>query len=237
LPPEPIRCTWQTTAVAEIEAGPGVPKDDATRGLERVIFFSDAVMAIALTLLAISLPVPPGGLTDAGVWHAIGGFLRQGYLTFVITFVVIAAFWINHHRLFENIQRINLGLIRINMVFLFAIVIMPYATRLFSEKGTGQAGTVLYAAAVALVGLSLLGVAWQAHRTTLFGPMAGERESLDTVRALAIPTTAFLISIPLAFISTSVAEWSWLVISVLMIGVVRGLRRRSRRRALGEPPA
>lgn len=192
-------------------------------------------MAIALTLLAIDLPIPPTGLTDAGVWHTIGGFLHHDYLTFVITFVVIALFWINHHRLFEHIHGINIGLIRINMVFLFAIVIMPYATRLLNQDGAGQAGTVLYAATVALVGLSLLGSAWQAHRTNLYDPGSGERRFSDTIWRLAVPTAAFLISIPIAFVSTPAAEWSWLVTSVLLTRVVRILRRRARRHTLGEP--
>jgi hypothetical protein len=77
--------------------------------------------------------------------------------------------------------------------------------------------------------LSLLGSAWQAHRTKLFAAGTRESQSGDVVRGLAIPTAAFLISIPIAFISTSVAEWSWLVTSVLMLQLVRILRRRSRR--------
>jgi uncharacterized membrane protein len=199
--------------VAEHGAGPAEVADETSRGLERLVFFSDAVMAIALTLLAIDLPLPPAGLSDAQTWQHVGSLVHEGYLTFGISFIVIAVFWINHHRFFNQVRRIDPVLVRLNMVFLFAIVIVPYFTRLLGAQHTStQVGTVLYAATVALVGASLAACVWHARRAELLHPEVTGWQATDAIRHLAIPAMAFLISIPIAFANPSVAEWSWLVL-------------------------
>lgn len=76
---------------------------------ERTVYFSDAVIAIAMTLLAIELPLPQG-VTPVAVWHSFVSNLGEEYLAFLISFAVIGAFWYQHHRYFERVARVDTAL-------------------------------------------------------------------------------------------------------------------------------
>src|SRR3954452_23319670 len=76
----------------------------AVGSAERLVFFSDAVVAIAITLLALELPVPTGD-TNAAVWHSLGDHLGE-YLAFLISFAVIGSHWFGHHQLFRYLGRL-----------------------------------------------------------------------------------------------------------------------------------
>jgi len=100
--------------------------DYESRAADRLIFFSDAVVAIAITLLAIDLPVPEGD-TAPELWSSI----RQNdghYASFLISFAVVAAGWGNHHDLFRYVNRIDSRLRTFDMAWLLMIILMPFAT-------------------------------------------------------------------------------------------------------------
>src|SRR5271166_4690531 len=100
---------------------------------ERLIFFSDAVVAIAITLLALALPVPHA-VTSRALFKAMWAE-HDWYFAFLISFVVIANHWRSHHRLYRNVTRLDHRIITINLFWLLLIVITPFATRLLSANG------------------------------------------------------------------------------------------------------
>ena len=107
------------------------PAADA-RAADRLILFSDAVVAIAITLLAIDLPVPHGSTASA--------FLKSAqdndghYAAFLISFAVIAAAWNSHHNLFRYTTRVDGRLRTFNTAWLMMIVLNPFATRLLTAQ-------------------------------------------------------------------------------------------------------
>jgi uncharacterized membrane protein len=108
-------------------------RESGAQAAERLTFFSDAVVAIAITLLAIDLPVPEGdtfGLFWASVRHDDGH-----YAAFLISFVVIAAAWFDHHDLFRYIRSTDARLRLLNMGWLLSIVLNPFATKLLVVSG------------------------------------------------------------------------------------------------------
>jgi uncharacterized membrane protein len=108
-------------------------RDLDARGVDRLIFFSDAVVAIAITLLAIDLPVPTGG-TVSEFWSSVR--LNAGhYAAFLISFLVIAASWSRHHDIFRYARRMDSRLRTLNMAWLFMIILNPFATRLLTSQG------------------------------------------------------------------------------------------------------
>jgi uncharacterized membrane protein len=213
---------------------PKAAEEPLAEPVERLVFFSDAVIAIAMTLLILDLPLP-GGEDDAARWRSFGHLLGQQYFTFALSFVVTAAYWAAHRRLFHRIARVGPGLIPANMVFLFLIVVLPYSTRLVGEDGRFQVGTVVYAATVTLLGVSQLGLLFVAHRSRLFRADAG-RAPAELARGALVPLLAFAISIPIAFADVSAAKWSWLWLSVLLSGLAR-LDHLRRRRAAAPGPS
>jgi hypothetical protein len=107
--------------------------DPGRRAVDRLTFFSDAVVAIAITLLAIDLPVPTGA-TVSQFWSSVrhnGGH----YAAFAISFVAIAAAWDHHHDIFRYAQSMDSRVRTLNMAWLLTIVLNPFATKLLTSQG------------------------------------------------------------------------------------------------------
>ena len=112
--------------------------DPQRRAVDRLIFFSDAVVAIAITLLAIDLPVPTGA-TVSQFWSSVrhnGGH----YAAFAISFVAIAAAWDHHHDIFRYAQSMDSGLRTLNIAWLLTIILNPFATKLLTSQGHQSLG-------------------------------------------------------------------------------------------------
>src|SRR5215831_21333061 len=122
---------------------------------DRVLFFSDAVFAIAITLLVVDIRVPDI-VRDAGqqISNSTGKIL-----SFVISFLVIGLFWMGHHRLFRYITALDRRLMFLNLLFLGTIAFLPYPTALLFAGNTHKpAAPVFYAACVAGAGLAELAI-------------------------------------------------------------------------------
>ena len=103
--------------------------------LERLILFSDAVFAIAITLLAIELKVPEFHkelITDSDLVNGLEHMIPK-FIAFLISFLIIGQYWSIHHRLFGFVVNYNLRLLWLNLFFLLAIIIMPFTTAFYSE--------------------------------------------------------------------------------------------------------
>ncbi|HEX2683791.1 MAG TPA: TMEM175 family protein, partial [Ferruginibacter sp.] len=103
--------------------------------LERMILFSDAVFAIAITLLVIELKVPEierAELTEGKLLDALGHLIPK-FFGFVVSFMFIGIYWTVHHRLFGYVINYTPKLLRINLFFLFAVALMPFSTAFYSE--------------------------------------------------------------------------------------------------------
>jgi uncharacterized membrane protein len=107
--------------------------DVGQRSVDRLVFFSDAVVAIAITLLALNLPVPRG--TDFTQFWSSVRHNDGHYLAFAISFVVIAAAWNHHHQLFGYARSMDPRLRTLNTVWLLAIILNPFATKLLTSQG------------------------------------------------------------------------------------------------------
>jgi uncharacterized membrane protein len=212
---------------AAVRDNPHVTDEEDRRHVrERLVLFSDAVIAIALTLLALELPVPHGN-TDAEVWHSFVELLPGEYLNFVISFGVIAAFWLAHHQYFRKIHIIDPALLRYNLGWLFLIVLVPFATRVDGEDGDMVLGPVLYALVISGIALVMVLMARHAIRSRLLRdhlpphPMRGLLIGAGTAAAV------FLLSIPVSFANPSWGKYFWLITVVASPATRLLLERRS----------
>jgi len=131
------------------ESAPSVRLTESTR----VESFSDAVMAIVITILVLELRVPPhepGRLLAAleGMWPSVAAFL--------ISFLRIAVIWLNHHALFVRIRQVDRTLIWLNLGVLLSCTIIPLPTLVLADAlrggdpGVVRVATILYASLAAL---------------------------------------------------------------------------------------
>jgi uncharacterized membrane protein len=224
-----------TDSVAPGPAGDAPDEAEVETGhaLERLIYFSDAVFAIALTLLALGLPVPKGD-TNRALLHSFTGYLGSDYVPFLISFLVIARFWTIHHRFFGRVRGVDRWLIQLNLVYLLWIVVLPFATRVLGDVGDFAFGTAVYAISVALVGLSFAALAWYADRHGLVAAEPGG-DRRGAVSGSLTAAVVFLLSVPLAFLSPGGAKLFWLVLIPLAPLEAAWSARRRSRPALGRP--
>lgn len=138
-------------------------KQETDHPLERLIFFSDAVFAIAITLLVIEIHVPtPEDAAAAGGYGPVLIHLLPSFAAFILSFAVIARFWMGHHAAFSQCGRFDKRLLWPNTLLLMAIAFMPFATA-FLARNLGQiASAVFYNATLlvtAILSAVLIGIA------------------------------------------------------------------------------
>jgi uncharacterized membrane protein len=192
---------------------------------ERLIFFSDAVVAIAMTLLAFSLPLPhiPSDASNGTVWGAVWAG-RIDYLAFLISFVVIANHWRLHHRLFQYVSRLDARIITFNLAWLLMIVIIPFTTRLISGAGGFGARFTVYAAIQVLTVLTFLLMSRHIRASDLLRPEVPPAGRRDDDAGLLTVAAMFAISIPVAFVPRW-GQWAF-VFWVASAPAARAVRRR-----------
>jgi TMEM175 potassium channel family protein len=184
----------------------------APYGLDRIVFFSDAVMAIAITLLVLDLKVPEAaGESALNLGRSVLG-LWPKYLGYVVSFWVIALYWVAHHRCFRYIRKYDRRLIYLNFLFLMFIAFMPYPTALLFSNPARTVSVVLYAGTAAGMGLSLAGV-WIYATRHRFIPAGMSRALVRDIRLnLLLPPLVFLLSAGVALFNANLAMYVWLLI-------------------------
>lgn len=124
--------------------------------LERMILFSDAVFAIAITLLVIEIKIPEiprNEVTDRLLLHRLAEIIPK-FVGFLISFLLIGQYWIVHHRMFGYVIDFTQRLIWLNIFFLLGIALMPFSTGFYSEYAGVPVITpvIFYTGNIALMG-------------------------------------------------------------------------------------
>jgi uncharacterized membrane protein len=169
-----------------------------TFAAERTKAFIDAVVAIAMTLLILPLmeSVADVAESDDSVQEWFGEHHQQ-LLSFVLSFAIIAMFWISHHRLFAQVERVTVALLWISMAWLLTIVWLPVATAMsgrFSDEDP-LVKTVYIGSMIATCLLSLATRLYLARHPALHDatPMALRRGmAVDVSMALLFGTALVL---------------------------------------------
>jgi uncharacterized membrane protein len=136
--------------------------------LERLVFFSDAVFAIAITLLVLEIKVPilPKGSADALYWLALD-VLIPSFMGYVLSFMVIGVFWIGHHRAFAMAERYSGRVLGWNMGLLGVIAFMPFVTAFDAHNLNEHVPGLVYCGVLLVAGLLNAIVVWIATGPTM----------------------------------------------------------------------
>lgn len=178
---------------------------------DRLTFFGDAVVAIALTLLALELPIPEGS-TNSELWHSATSH-RESYLAFMISFVVIAAHWRSHHRVFRYVTATNSRLTSLTMYWLLMLVITPFATDVIGGHGAFQARFVFYATVQFAACLLFILMVREVRRDDLYRVGTPPELFSRAIRRLGMVAVGFLVSIPVSLV-TGWAYLCWIAVPV-----------------------
>ena len=91
----------------------------------RLEAFSDGVFAVAITLLALNLAI--GGPSNVTLAAKLADHW-PAFAAYAVSFVTIGIIWVNHHALFKNFSEIDRTLLFVNLLLLFFVVSIPFAT-------------------------------------------------------------------------------------------------------------
>jgi uncharacterized membrane protein len=130
--------------------------ENHTLSFERILFFSDAVFAIVITLLVLELRVPhfeSHHPEESEIRHALFELIPK-FLGFIYSFFIVGLMWIEHHRIFRFIGNWDFGLVWRNLLFLLFVAFIPFPTALFSEYFASHTAFILYALIFALAALA-----------------------------------------------------------------------------------
>ena len=180
---------------------------------DRTVAISDGVFAIALTLLVLNIGTPLLGPGHEGVLGQ--RLLDHGseYFSYALGFAVIALLWVRHHSFYRGIERIDTRLTVLNLTYLGLIAFLPYPTRILGLYGNQPAAVVLYATTVTMVAVAARLQIAHSMRAGLLSD-AGRRQVRSREHWAIVPMV-FLLSIPIAFVSTRAATLFWILIFVL----------------------
>lgn len=122
--------------------------------IERMILFTDAVFAIAITLLIIEIKAPEihHGMTFTDMVNQLLNLIPK-FIGFIISFFVIAIYWRSHHRMFSFIKDYDDKLIWLNFFFLFSIILMPFSSAYYSDNTMFSLPFWFYSLNIAFTGL------------------------------------------------------------------------------------
>jgi uncharacterized membrane protein len=201
--------------------------------VERTAFFSDAVFAIAMTLLAVDIKVPqvPGDELGRAV---VEQFPEFG--AYLLSFVVTAAYWLSHHRLFRLLSGFTVVLQRLNLALLLLVALIGYAADMIAFHGDQVLGVVAYAAILGLIGVVNTAMWLYAGHRGLFQDDVHPRLLAYARTRVAVTPAVFLLSIPIALLNPAAATYSWTAIVVVNL-LFRVLGSRAPAPAeIGAPP-
>jgi len=196
------------------------------RLLDRLLFFSDSVFAIAITLLVLNLTVPviASSAVNAELPSALLA-LEPKLASYVISFFVIGMYWMAHQRAFVYVERYDRGVAWLTLSFLLFIVFLPFPTALLGAYGEHVTAVVFYAVVLSISSLLLVAL-WVhiSHNHRLLAErVPAQFIRANTERHLSMPIV-FMASIAVAFVSTTAAEVMWIL--GLSVHLVLGRRTR-----------
>lgn len=194
---------------------PKHPKQDFQ--VERIAFFSDAVYAIAITLLVIEFKAPEvtRSTSESELWHELLG-MKYKFASVLLSFSLIVNYWIRHHGLFKHVHDYNRKIVMANMLSLLPIIFFPFTTSfLYESLGVNEAAAALPYQLFVLnnifAGISLYYFYWlvmKIHPSCSY-PME-EAGKNDFERKLLVLTGSMLLVFLISFISMKHSIWGLL---------------------------
>lgn len=180
---------------------------------DRLCAVSDGVYAFALTLLVLDLKVPEvAGITNPQLATDLIDQLPN-FFAYIISFSVVAFFWMNHHRVFQSVTRCDGRALALNFVHLLFISLAPYAASLIGHYEGDRIATIVFSANLGLASLSMnvLGQYVLAKEKWRTDETGGSWVKVPLWVAYAGPGLA-LVSIIVSLMSNNVALLLWLLL-------------------------
>jgi len=180
--------------------------------IEHVISFSDAVFAFAITLMALTIDIPdlPPNLSQSELLQRLDDSYPQ-LEDYIISFAVIAIFWISYHQVFNHIKGSHISIVYLNLLFLLFITLLSLTTSFVTNYASYQIPYIIYCIVVIMTSSLLVLIWWYATKEyRLVDKGMHPLFIKGTFFALLAIPIIFSISIVISFIDLDIAQYFWL---------------------------
>lgn len=186
------------------------PRESA--GFERLVFFSDAVFAIALTLAAVEIGTPEADdpTSPSSLWSAI---IAKGpvLIAYAVAFFWVAVYWRANHRFTTTLRGISSRYVTVILVYLAVIALLPFTASTLGEYPNNAVAVAVFAAFVTVASSLEIMLILVAQHDDLFLQPLTRGQLRYRVLGAATPLPGFLISIPVAFASPIAGVLCWFI--------------------------
>jgi uncharacterized membrane protein len=200
------------------------------RGTEfdRFVLFTDAVYAIAATLLIVAVEAPrlPSEMRDLSPMLRALEEVTPELFSFALGFWLITRFWLANHRFVARLGGIDRRFMGLTLVYLGFIAFLPFPTAFLGDNGPNPISVAFFALAIVVIATLEVVQLVYAHRAGLLREAVSSALFRWEVTASLVPAAVFLASIPIAFINPPLAMYFWLL--TIPVGIVVSRRRPQR---------
>jgi uncharacterized membrane protein len=177
-------------------------------GVGRVEAFSDGVIAIIITIMVLELKAPE----EPGLQHL--WVLWPTFLAYLLSFVYVGIYWVNHHRLFSHARCVTNGLLWYNLALLFALSLIPFTTAYLGGQHFSRDATLVYLASMLLPGIVYVPLQTVIRKT---GAQSADAQTYhrQATRKGITAVVIYLLGVPLSFVSPWLGIGAAAVVAVL----------------------
>jgi uncharacterized membrane protein len=176
----------------------------------RLEAFSDAVIAIIMTIMVLELKVPH----DAS-WHALHE-LWPVFLSYIVSFLMLGIYWGNHHHLVHTIKEVRGGILWANLHLLFWLSLIPFATAWMGENDFAKNTVAVYALLA-----DLCGVAYYILLLIIQKCNPGNKALLEVLQKQSkkgmISCVLYTLAIPAAYLHTAFAGGLIIIVAIMWL--------------------
>ncbi|MBG6056044.1 putative membrane protein [Salinibacterium sp. CAN_S4] len=183
-----------------------------TRGLDRLVFFTDAVTAIAITLLVLPLVDSVAQAADTG--QTAEQFMGDNFASiaaFELSFVVIARLWLAHHATLEHVGSYSQVFLLLNLFWAFTVVLLPLPTEMISQLRTSPASVGIYIGTMAASSLALTAMTLLIRQQ---GQLQADRNPIEDRRVFSsvVMTLGFFVALIVGVLVPSINLYALLIL-------------------------
>ena len=210
-------------------------ENDAIPGIDRLLALTDGVVAIAITLLVLQLQVPVTQTlvhkdSASELWHALQ-IDGPELISYLVAFLIIAQFWLVHHRVLRNMRGHHEGLAWRNFGFLLALTLLPFTSDLLGRYGGNPLAITLFGLNLAALSVSIQWISRYAtnHRLSADSVHFAHEELMGRVRSVLL-LAVVAASIVTAWNATWASPYLWLLFLFVPVTAARITDRIERSR-------
>jgi uncharacterized membrane protein len=187
---------------------------------DRLLAFSDGVLAIIITIMVLELKVPHGG-----AWGDLAKVFPV-FLSYVLSFIYVGIYWNNHHHLMHTVSKVTGGMLWANLHLLFWLSLLPFATGWVGENQAAAAPTALFGVALLLPAIAYtilvrVIIANEGAHSMLARAVGTDRKGL-------VSLACYLAGIGLAFVKPWLSNILYVVVALMWLVPDRRIERELR---------